>query len=1090
MAKQRVAILGGGVGSLSTAWALTATPELREAYDVTVYSLGWRLGGKGATGRRREDGGLRVEEHGLHVWLGFYENAFAVLREAYDEMRARGLASDSPFQSWRDALKAQSFTPIGLGDGSTFWDYEWPTNADVPGEGGVFLSPWGAITEAVSLLEHLFKMVLEEEAKACLKWFGGKLRHDPIDIDPEVGRRYREAMERWQPTREEHQSVRKRERHARFDRVHPHTALKRAHHWLRSFEGDHTMHPHEHLQGVSHLLDAATGALRQHVDDHPRPASPLHLLWEMMEIAAAVFRGITNPKYGILKDWDLNRIDGYELLEWLVENGAPEVVGEVMVKPGITAARQPALRALYDLAFAYEKTKDTMVANFAAGTALRVMIRTAATYKEAVLFEMQSGMGEVIVSPIYLVLKDRGVKFELFRKVRRLELSEDKNLIQRVHMDRQVDYVDGSYDPIFYSEQGIPCWPSEPFWDRIVDGAAMKDAEVNWESSWNQWPAAGDETIELGRDFDDVVLGISLGVFKKLNEDPSMCQELMDASPAFAAMTDGLGLVPTEANQLWMTRTLKRLGWTHAKPAAVGAVEPIDIWADMSQVLAYEQWRQGEGPKSLHYLCGPLNTWDFAAPSADAAVPDRALRQVSDLVGGWLERNAKDIWPDAVTATSEFDWDVLFAPGATGRAKLDAQYLRANVDPTECCVTSVRGSTRVRLWAHESGFDNLYLSGDWARSGLNTAGVESAIMAGLEASKAICGHPETIVGGTFMQGSGGVPAGDPGSAVSGSGLPTYVTTYEYGEQVAQVPGLVYDATTYMFALESSDPAATQKTVDHFLNAPADGAVHYQVLGSHVFISFLAAKLTSIPQAIGWIPDHEAALWVPLLGTTGPDRSDPRLVWWNPYLILDNGVGTLTGREVWGFRKEIGSVAMPAQDSDPMSFVAETLVYDPLATTTEGRQEVLIAVEREGERGTLDVAWHDMKAAWREVRDLWEARQELEKMGVSGLKLLCSIVDDLLHHQVGIVNLKQFRDAEYSAKACYQAIIEGPCTVKEFRGAGPLAGEFRVTIPEWQSHRIVSALGLPGSELTAEFGWWVKMDFTADPGKTVWRAPRA
>lgn len=1127
MAKQRVAILGGGIGSLSTAFALTSTEELREAYDVTVYSLGWRLGGKGATGRRKADGGLRVEEHGLHVWLGFYENAFGMLRQAYAEMRERGLAPDSPFQDWDDAMKAESLTPIGLGDGATFWDFSWPTNADEPGKGGMFLSPWGALTEALSILEHLFVMVVEEEAKACIRAFGGKLKHAEIRVDPGTQARYREAMENWTPSKAEHRTIRDRERSAHFRRPDAHTTLRRALHWMRSFEGDHTTHPPEHLDGIAHLLEHATGAVRQHVEardrkaaaragsdsaDSTAAASPLHLLWEMMEMATAMFRGIINPKYGILEDWDLNRIDDLELLEWLAENGAPPAVTGTVSKPGITAARQPCLRALYDLAFAYEKTADTMVANFAAGTALRVIIRTTATYKQAVLFLMQSGMGEVIVSPVYLVLKDRGVNFELFRKVTRLELSEDRSLVQRVVMDRQVDYANGSYDPLFYSEQRIPCWPSEPFWDQIVDGAEMQANGVNWESNWNAWPAAGTETLELGTDFDIVVLGISLGVFKQLNDEPSMCEELIEANPGFAAMTGGLGLVPTEANQLWMTRTLERLGWTHARPASVGMVEPVDIWADMSQVLAYEDWSGGEDdrPKSLHYLCGPLNTWDFAAPSTDADVPKRALAQVRDLVGGWLEENVKDIWPDAVTADGRFDWDVLFAPSAEGPAKLDAQYLRANVDPTECCITSTKGSTPVRLWADQSGFDNLILSGDWARSGLNTAGVESAIMAGLEASRAICGHPEEIVGGNFMQGRGPVPlhgaggaGGSGGSAGSGvvdaartggaggsagaDGLPDYVSTYGYGEQVAQVPGLVYDATTYMFALESSDPSATQRTVDHFLNDPAGGAVHYEVLGSHVFVSFLAAKLTSIPQAIGWIPDHEAAFWVPLLGTTGPDRDDPRLLWWNPYLVLDNGVGVVTGREVWGFRKETGAVTMPAEADDPMQFVARALVYDPLATDTQGRHEILISIESDGTLGPLDVAWHDMKAAWREVRDLWEVRQELDSMNVSSLKLLCSILDDLKHHQVGIVNLKQFRDAEDTTKACYQAIIEGPCTVKEFGGAGPLGGEFRVTIPEWQSHRIVSALGLSGGELTAEFGWWVKMNFTADPGKAVWTA---
>lgn len=764
MAKRRIAILGGGVGSLSTAFALTATPELRDRYQVTVYSLGWRLGGKGATGRRREEGGAsRVEEHGLHVWLGFYENSFAMLRQAYDEMRERGLAPDSPFQTWRDALKAESFTPIGIGDGTAFWDFEWPTNSDTPGEGGLFLSPLGALTQALSMLEHLFGMVIEHEAQGCLRWLRGRLRHEPISADAAARKRYHAALSDWQPDHPTHIAARQRGLRSNLEGLGAHEALKHAHIWLHAVAGSGDVRsglglggtgdapPAEHLADIAGLIGASASAVGEHARARSGPASPMHLLWQMMELAAAIFRGIVNPAYGILEDWDLNRIDGYELLEWLAENGAPPEVTDTYTTPDLTAARQPALRSLYDLAFAYEKTADRQVANFAAGTALRVILRTTATYKEAVLFEMQSGMGEVIVSPLYLVLKDRGVRFEHFRKVTRLELSSDRDLVRRVHMERQVDYADGEYDPIFFSKQGIPCWPAEPFWDRIVDGAAMKEAGVDWESTWNSWPAAGTEVLELGEHFDDVVLGITLGAFKRLNDDPSMCDELMATSDRFRAMVDGLGLVPTEATQLWMTRTLKALGWRHARPAAVGAVEPVDIWADMSQVIDYEDWPVEGGPRSLHYLCGPLNTWDFAAPSSDASVPDRAHAQVRELLAGWLERNAADVWPDAVRPDGSFDWDVLFAPGVEGPARLDAQYLRPNVDPSECCVTSVKGSTSVRLWADQSGFANLYLSGDWARSGLNTAGVESAVMAGLEASRAISGHPDVVVGGTFMQ---------------------------------------------------------------------------------------------------------------------------------------------------------------------------------------------------------------------------------------------------------------------------------------------------------------------------------------------------
>ncbi|MCU0687574.1 MAG: NAD(P)-binding protein, partial [Polyangiaceae bacterium] len=82
---RKIAVLGGGAGALAAAFALTDTPELRARHRVTVYQMGWRLGGKGASGRNRRIAD-RVEEHGLHVWGGFYENAFALLRRCYDEL--------------------------------------------------------------------------------------------------------------------------------------------------------------------------------------------------------------------------------------------------------------------------------------------------------------------------------------------------------------------------------------------------------------------------------------------------------------------------------------------------------------------------------------------------------------------------------------------------------------------------------------------------------------------------------------------------------------------------------------------------------------------------------------------------------------------------------------------------------------------------------------------------------------------------------------------------------------------------------------------------------------------------------------------
>ena len=92
--RKRVAILGGGIAGLSAAYELSETDE----YEVTLYTMGWRLGGKGASSCNKALGN-RVEEHGLHLWFGFYENAFDLMRKTYAAM--------DPPQSIED-----HFTPV------------------------------------------------------------------------------------------------------------------------------------------------------------------------------------------------------------------------------------------------------------------------------------------------------------------------------------------------------------------------------------------------------------------------------------------------------------------------------------------------------------------------------------------------------------------------------------------------------------------------------------------------------------------------------------------------------------------------------------------------------------------------------------------------------------------------------------------------------------------------------------------------------------------------------------------------------------------------------------------------------------------
>src|SRR5207253_7424608 len=100
--KQRVVILGGGPSGMTTAYYLS-DPSLNGKYDITVYQYGWRLGGKGACSRDPENG-MRIQEHGLHQFLGFYDNAFRMIRELWPQWKR---APQTPFPTWDKAFTTQ-----------------------------------------------------------------------------------------------------------------------------------------------------------------------------------------------------------------------------------------------------------------------------------------------------------------------------------------------------------------------------------------------------------------------------------------------------------------------------------------------------------------------------------------------------------------------------------------------------------------------------------------------------------------------------------------------------------------------------------------------------------------------------------------------------------------------------------------------------------------------------------------------------------------------------------------------------------------------------------------------------------------------
>jgi uncharacterized protein with NAD-binding domain and iron-sulfur cluster len=158
----------------------------------------------------------------------------------------------------------------------------------------------------------------------------------------------------------------------------------------------------------------------------------------------------------------------------------------------------------------------------------------------------------------------------------------------------------------------------------------------------------------------------------------------------------------------------------------------------MSQTLHLEDWPDDERPLTATSFC--------------AALPEREIRESAEpreVVRAnavrFLERRSPTFWPGAVAADGGFNWDLLCEPGArspaaSGQARIGSQYFRANVDPSDRYVQSLPGSGKYRLRADDSGFDNLFLAGDWIDSGLNAGCIEAATLSGLQAANAIMGR--------------------------------------------------------------------------------------------------------------------------------------------------------------------------------------------------------------------------------------------------------------------------------------------------------------------------------------------------------------
>jgi len=714
----RVAIIGGGLAGLTTAFELSR-PQQDVRHEVTVYQMGWRLGGKGASGRGPSG---RIEEHGLHLWMGFYENAFRLMRECYAE-----LARDEfrhPIATWQDAFKPAPFVAITDRQPGGEWEpwlAHFPAGHGLPGdplgEGNPF-SLNGYLSKATALVVELLRSAERSRPHPAADAAPAEDAAPSSRPSPASPERIVEAVE-WV---------------LRHGQLATAAALLEATELLRA-SLDAVLPGQRAGNGLLlRLIEAIAAAARRQLEMLVDGDPALRRTWQVIDLILAIIRG--SITHGLtLNPKGFDAIDDYDWREWLALHGA-----------SAESLSSGFVRGIYDLAFAYENG-DIARPRLSAASALRGAMRMFFTYRGSLFWRMSAGMGDVVFAPLYEVLKRRGVRFEFFHRLTDVRVSPrgaaDPH-VQALCFDVQALIKNETeYQPLV-DVHGLPCWPAEPDFSQLVGGTRLRQKGVQLESPWDP-TRAGESVLRVGDDFDFVVLAVGGGAV------PGLCSQLIERSPTWKRMAENLHCVATQAFQVWMNEDMSTLGWRHPPSNLSGWVEPFDTWADMSHLIAAERFTAPV--KSIAYFCSPLADPAPGQPASGEPFHRAQQRRVRDSAVRFLDQEVGALWPQAREASGGFRWDLLAGDSpehrkARGERRFDSQFWTANVRPSDLYALSLPGTQRHRLSPLDMSFDNFTVAGDWTLSGLNTGCVESAVMSGLLASHALSQRPalEEIIG--------------------------------------------------------------------------------------------------------------------------------------------------------------------------------------------------------------------------------------------------------------------------------------------------------------------------------------------------------
>jgi hypothetical protein len=293
--------------------------------------------------------------------------------------------------------------------------------------------------------------------------------------------------------------------------------------------------------------------------------------------------------------------------------------------------------------------------------------------------------------------------------------------------------------------------------------------------------------------------------------------------------------------------------------------------------------------------------------------------------------------------------------------------------------------------------------------------------------------------------------------------------------VAPHPYTVDDAWLYAFVLHA-DVTRLDRLFDRFFREPTGGAVAVRAAGPLAVLT--VSRLGSVRPAppfdtLGHSPETEFAVWI-------PGFHDDRLVWFHPYLFVDQHLALAAGREIYGFRKQFGKIQIEGSGSTPSVMTLKVFALPRFAPDQEAAEHDLIEVRRHHVLSGL------LPGPWRTIAD--------GLAGVAGAvselaaPLLGRIAGAFVEGGTPLMFLKQFRDVAQPDRACYQSVVQSRTRTVRFHGAGWL-GPHTVTVNDLAMEPLREELGLREGPMHTLAAIWLHNDFVVEAGTEVWNARR-